>query len=143
MRYNTSMKNTLDLSSQTVGLISMGLEWSRITTVEPLSVHQLKVPEKYIATLFIPAATGEQNFCLWKVVTTTQTYYLVGTYITFFAKKQVNTPFEESDNFYTFAEEIKAKLGLDQARPYVSEHGFYLFSTQVNEEEMSFFAYMA
>lgn len=137
------MNKPLTFSATMLEKIASGLELDPVERVEPISVKEIIIPEKFIQKLYIHGASKvSQYFSIWKIATGTNTYFLVGTKFIFFANKQGNNPFEESDNFYTFAEEIKTKLGIEQAKPYVSEHGFYLFSTKVDSKEMSFFAYI-
>jgi hypothetical protein len=136
------MNYPITLSEATLGKIISGLELAPIVQIEPIAVKVVSIPEEFIQKLYISDSSAKvAYFNVWKIATATNNYFLVGTNNIFFAEKQLNNPFEESDNFYTFAEEIKMELGIDQAQPYVSEHGFFLFSTKVDSEEMSFFVY--
>lgn len=141
MEFNLT-ENTLALDVRAINKLSTELEIEPIIISVPQYKTIIKTDETDRKQLgFDDKFLGENTFFIWLAATKYQAYFLVGTQIQFFEKEDEPNLFKKSNQFMEYSEKIKTKLGLEHAMPYESEGGFYLFTSTLNSQQMSFFAY--
>lgn len=136
------VENELKLSIDTLQQISQNLEIGDIEIATPLYAKEINITLEMVRQLNLDKSTsGVSEFLVWGLITKSSFFLLIGTKIQFFKNKQVNNPFQEEDDFELFAAELQKHFGLNHAKFYVSEGGFYFTIVEIDSVEYSFFLY--
>lgn len=80
-------------------------------------------------------------FTIWGVITRQKFYLLVGIEIEFFPEERRTDPFIESEDFDTFAMELRSHLGLANAKLYEGNELYNYSTLEEDSKTYSFFLY--